>query len=100
MSAETKYEGPGSPTHGKASTYRNAAYRCRCQPCRDAHTELQHRENQSRRARLDADPSIVQHGLVSTYKNWACRCDACTVVHSEQCRRGAARRSAAKAVSA
>lgn len=34
-----------------------------------------------RAARLREDPTIVEHGKVSTYRNWNCRCEACTRVH-------------------
>ncbi len=76
------YSGPGNPTHGIVSTYRNTAYACRCRPCRDANAAFQRRGGEKRAARLAADPSIVEHGLLSTYLNWACRCDPCKAAHS------------------
>ena len=74
------YTGPGSPTHGIASTYRSTVYACRCQPCRDANAALQ-RKQVTRRAAVVSDAE-VQHGSVSTYINWGCRCDECKAAHS------------------
>lgn len=31
----------------------------------------------SREERLAQDPTIVQHGTISTYRNWGCRCVQC-----------------------
>lgn len=75
------------PTHGVASTYRSQDYACRCQPCRDANAALHRRENARRREMLAADPTVVQHGLRSTYVNWGCRCEACSEVHAAHLKR-------------
>lgn len=32
----------------------------------------------SRPERLALDPTIVQHGTISTYRNWGCRCKPCS----------------------
>lgn len=69
-------------THGNVSTYRNPRYACRCGECRDASTRRRRQEMASRRARLAADPSVVQHGRASTYTNWGCRCDDCKAANS------------------
>lgn len=79
------YTGPGNPTHGIASTYRSPIYKCRCVPCTAANRARQYSENESRTARLLADPSLAPHGKVSTYRNWGCRCAPCTEVHSKSC---------------
>jgi hypothetical protein len=31
----------------------------------------------SRPERLALDPTIAQHGVISTYRNWGCRCKPC-----------------------
>jgi hypothetical protein len=31
----------------------------------------------SREQRLAQDPTIVQHGNITTYRNWGCRCKPC-----------------------
>ena len=43
-------------------------------------------EQQRRRGRLAADPSLAPHGSVSTYRNWGCRCAECTVANTVACR--------------
>lgn len=65
-----------------ASAYRNR--RCHdgpggqaCDICRDDHRILQHEANQTRKARLEADPTLAVHGRWSTYCNWYCRCPPC-----------------------
>ena len=36
-----------------------------------------------RAERLATDPSVeVEHGTVSTYRNWGCRCEPCTAANS------------------
>lgn len=75
------------PTHGLASTYRSQFYACRCGPCREANSALQKREDARRREMLAADPSLVEHGLVSTYINWGCRCETCGAAHSARLKR-------------
>lgn len=78
--------------HGKAGTYRNQNYACRCDDCTAANTERARRERRSRRERLAADPTLAPHGDVQTYKNWGCRCEPCTAVHAEACRQYKARK--------
>lgn len=61
-------------------------YGCRCDPCRDAHRERCYKRKNERAKLLEADPTIVRHGMVSTYRNWCCRCPACTAAHSAMCK--------------
>lgn len=80
-------------THG-ASGYRS--YGCRCGVCRSEHTARTQVEQQRRLERLQADPTLAEHGTVHTYRNWGCRCGPCTAANSaysveyKRKRRGAA----------
>lgn len=66
--------------HGRVGTYTN--HRCHELLCRAAWRQKGAAMKQHRRAQLEADPSVVPHGLATTYTNWLCRgefCDgACT----------------------
>lgn len=68
--------GDGDPRHGTTNGYSNL--RCRCQPCRDAHTAycLKRRDE---RSQLDIPEWM--HGNYSTYANWMCRCDLCRLAN-------------------
>lgn len=81
-----KYVGPGNPTHGIASTYRSARYACRCSECREANNTLVVQERANRNARLQKDPTLVEHGKSTTYRNWGCRCQPCSEDHSRECK--------------
>lgn len=61
-------------------------YGCRCDPCRDAHRDRCYRRKAERARLLEADPTVVNHGSASTYRNWQCRCPACTAAHSMMCK--------------
>jgi len=62
--------------HG-ASAYRNQQIACRCEICRNANTAYCKVEQAHRAARLRDDPSLTEHGSLSTYRNWGCRCRPC-----------------------
>jgi hypothetical protein len=49
----------------------------RCPECRKASRRAFQNAVAARRARFALDPTIVEHGNVTTYRNWGCRCDAC-----------------------
>jgi phage FluMu protein Com len=66
------------PEHGLAG-YRRG---CRCPQCRTGNTAYKREIRAQLRARLAADPEIVQHGRASTYINWGCRCPDCREAHS------------------
>lgn len=58
--------------HGVYTTYTHG---CRCDPCREVHTEVQRdRFKRDREARAATD---APHGTPSGYMNWSCRCDDC-----------------------
>lgn len=43
----------------------------------------------ARIARGKADPSLIPHGTLSGYSNWACLCDACRAAgHAEWAKNG------------
>lgn len=72
-------------THGLASTYRSARYRCRCDACCAANT-LRYRDEKAQRAeRLAADPTLAPHGKTTTYTNWGCRCEPCSKANADRC---------------
>lgn len=70
--------------HG-ASGYRN--YGCKCNICTDAHRERHKTERESRKRRLEADPSLAPHGEKNTYLNWGCRCKECKSAWSIEMKR-------------
>lgn len=43
--------------------------------------EKQRAKIEAMRARGRADPTVIPHGTVSGYRNWACRCAACREAH-------------------
>lgn len=51
---------------------------CKCGICIEANRKAQKRQRAARKARLEADPTLAEHGKPSTYTNWCCRCDPCT----------------------
>lgn len=57
---------------------------CRCDECKAAHAANVKRFRAQRKARLDKDPSIVEHGKDSTYTNWLCRCQPCKTDHARK----------------
>lgn len=65
--------------HGN-SAYKNGL--CKCDVCRLDHRVQAKIARQRRKAQLQEDPSVVEHGRVSTYKNWGCRCDRCKAAAS------------------
>lgn len=64
--------------HGTRSRYTGGA--CRCDACRAANAEYQKNANVDRARRIQADPSLTEHGE-STYQNWCCRCAVCAAAH-------------------
>lgn len=56
---------------------------CRCDACTEAHRR-RHRRRREQRAAVEV-PGHVEHGLASTYRNWACRCWKCTAANSLVC---------------
>lgn len=68
--------------HGKSGTYIN--HRCRCAPCRDAHSATMRAQRRQRYAQRTlvhgrwVAPDYVAHGTANTYTNWGCRCADCT----------------------
>jgi hypothetical protein len=63
--------------HGTHSSYNHD--RCRCDACREAHTDYQRRRRTQRFS--EPIPDDVRHGVKSTYTNWGCRCDPCTAAN-------------------
>lgn len=61
--------------HGTVGGYTN--WKCRCEPCSVAHSRKLKAGKADRKARLDADPTVVEHGRVATYSGWGCRCEPC-----------------------
>lgn len=58
-------------------------YGCRCVICTEENRKAQRRQRASRKARLEEDPTLAEHGKLSTYGNWCCRCDLCCEVYRE-----------------
>ena len=75
--------------HGTEARY--ATQKCRCDECRQANTKRQKVYRMKRFALLvpDADGRLVttgpvEHGIYTTYCNWACRCLPCSAAWSER----------------
>ena len=66
--------GNDSSQHGY-KRYRK--HRCRCPECRRANAMRTRMERADRMLRLQADPTIREHGRRNTYHNWGCRCIPC-----------------------
>lgn len=62
----------GPREHGEFRTY---AHGCRCDLCRAASRERQHRVLTALKAHVERAP----HGTESAYRNWGCRCEPCKV---------------------
>lgn len=65
---------PEDPRHGTVNGYSN--YRCRCLPCRDAHSayQVELRAHWRKRGLPPGDP---RHGTFNGYDNYGCRCVMC-----------------------
>lgn len=70
------------PRHGTENGYGNL--RCRCQPCRDAHTAKNKRKRAQRAQRISLDDA--RHGDVSFYFNHSCRCEMCRKANADYVR--------------
>lgn len=62
-----------------------------CITCRNAAHET---KRQERRRALAADPSLAEHGRLTTYNDWMCRCQPCRDASTEYRRQWRARRAA------
>lgn len=77
------YDLPGSAANGRNhGLQKYKKERCRCAECRAANTAENVRLRLARIARLDADPSLAEHGERNTFKSWHCRCAPCTAAEA------------------
>lgn len=61
----------------KHGSYGYSGKKCRCAVCKAGHTAAQQQGIARRKARLEADPTLMPHGQRTTYSNWGCRCEEC-----------------------
>jgi hypothetical protein len=73
------------------NTYQHPRRSRVCQTCQ---TEGRRRYRERRKAQIAADPSVVEHGLLSTYNNWGCRCSKCRRANATYYRERYQRRAA------
>lgn len=87
-----RFQRPIVHGNGTRSGYQRG---CRCPDCVESNQASLRLSAQKRFERAKVDPSIVPHGTINGYRNYACRCSRCKAAGSVENRRNRLQRKRA-----